>query len=234
MGGLLDVANVQRGDGNWSSGYQIDSIGCALRSEVTDVCSPVRSRISGDAEGDGTTEGLNANIFAVVTSLKGRAMCSSGDEEGIVAGALDMETEKAAGLALWGNTGNTEVSLASAAVSSVAAGPNANATVSALLKEFWDLATGVRYQDTIIHLGIGRLMEMFGEIEGSVLKNLGIQVATSPGYPSDGIAITGPVTIKIGSDQVLRQNDSAVNTVLTEANRLVALEFDPCIAVRVP
>lgn len=234
MGGLLEVASVQRGDGNWTAGYQIDSVGCALRSEASGVCAPiVRSRISGDVEGDGSTQGLDAQVFAVITSLKGRAMCSSGDEPKIVSDALDVESEKAAGMALWGLLGAADVALTNTDVGTVAAGPTTNATVASLLTEFWGRATGVAYKDTIIHLGVSRLLEMFGEIEGSVVKNLGIQVATSPGYPANGVAITGPVRILLGSDQVLTGHDHTVNTMVTEANRLAAIEFDPCIAVRV-
>lgn len=235
MGGLLEVADVVRGDGTWTAGYEIDSVGCALRSETATICSPVvRSRISGDVEGDGSTYGLKAQIFPVITSINGRTVCSSGNEESIVRDALDAESEKAAGKALWGSIdAAAEVSLLATDVATVAAGPTSNATLAAVLTAFWDRATGVRHQDTVIHLGVGRLLEMFGEIEGSVLKNLGIQVATSPGYPSDGIAVTGPIRVRLGSDQVLQEHSYGTNRMTTEANRLAAIEFDPCIAVRV-
>lgn len=236
MGGLLQAANVVRPEGSWAKGYGIESIGCALRSETSNVCEPARTDLSGPSAVEvGLCEDIDANIFAVIIDLRSRAMRSSGIEEGVVRGALDFETEKAAGKALWGEIGShkAETSLIGPSVGTVAAGTTTNATVSAALQEFWTKTTGIAYEDTIVHLGIGRLLEMFGEIEGSLLKNLGIHVATSPGYPSTGIAVTGPITVRLSPDQVLADTDSADNTRYSEANRIAALEFDPCTAVRV-
>lgn len=236
MGGLLETANVVRDDTSFARGYAIESLGCALRSDTTDVCNPVRVGLSGPTEAEvGECTPVDANVFAVLVDLKARAMRISGNETDWVRDALDFEAEKAAGKALWGEVGSekTTTSLVGPEVGTVVAGANTNATVAALLEEFWSRATGVKYEDTIIHLGVGRLLEMFGEIEGAVLKNLGIRVATSPGYPSSGIAVTGPITIKFGADQVLTETASSDNTVYSSANRLAALEFDPCIAVRV-
>lgn len=189
----------------------------------------------GDPPNPAAVTGVDGNTFVVVTSLGSRPQCSTGTEEALVSDALDFETEKAAGRALWGLTGDAvgTTSLASGSVATVAAGANARASVSAALQSFWTRSTGVRTKDTVIHLGINRLLEMFGEIEGSLLKNLDVKVATSPGYPPDSIAVTGPIRIKLGPDQVLQSNDTAINDVLTEATRFGALEFDPCTAVRV-
>lgn len=236
MGGLLQAADVTSPEGSWARGYPIDSIGCALRSETTDVCDPIRVDLSGPAAADvGVCTTNEANIFAVVISLASRAMRMSGNEDGVVRAALDFETEKAAGKALWGEIGSekTTTSLVGPDVATVAAGTSTNATVSAALEAFWAKTVGIAYEDTIIHLGVSRLLEMFAEIEGGLLKNLGIQVATSPGYPSDGIAVTGPIGVRLGSDQVLTSVDSADNTARSEANRIAAIEFDPCTAVRV-
>lgn len=236
MGGLLQAADVTSPEGSWARGYPIDSIGCALRSETTNVCDPVREDLSGPTAAEvGLCSTNDANIFAVVVSLASRAMRMSGDEDGVVRDALDFETEKAAGKALWGEIGSEKdnTSLTGPDVGTVPAGASTNATVSTLLEEFWSRTVGVGYEDTIIHLGVSRLLEMFGEIEGGLIKNLGIQVATSPGYPADGIAVTGPIRIRLGADQVLTSVDSADNTARSEANRIAAIEFDPCTAVRV-
>lgn len=238
MSGLLKAANVVQGDGPWSRGYAVESTGCALRSATIDVCSPSSARedLSGPSDVEvGDCVDVEANVFAVEVLLRGRAMrMRDGGYGPLVSGALDMETEKAAGKALWGLIGdNPETSLMNPSVGSVVAGADANNTVAAALTEFWSKTVGIAYEDTIIHLGVGRLMELFGEIEGSLLKNLDIKIATSPGYPAEGIAVTGPITVKLGSDQVLESTDSSDNTAHGVANRLVAIEFDPCNAVRV-
>lgn len=231
MSGLLKAANIQRVDVVRNEGF--DAVGCALSSEVSNICTPItRVSLTGTPDGDG--QGPDTNIFHVITRMKSRARCSPGSEESFVSAALDFEAEKAAGVALWGGTGdNPDVSLMGPDVATVVAGASTNATVAALLQEFWGRATGVAYEDTILHLGVARLLEMFAEIEGGLLKNLDIKVATSPGYPSDGVAVSGPILIKLGPDETLQGFDSATNDIYTEASRLGGLEFDPCFAVRV-
>lgn len=239
MGGLLQTASVVRGDGPWSRGYQIESIGCAIRSQTVEVCSPgaTREDLSGPTDAEiGDCVDVEANVFGVEVLLRGRSMrmTDAGNYDSIVRGALDFESEKAAGKALWGSIGdNPETSLMNSAVGTVVAAAGANDTVTAALVEFWSKTVGIAYEDTILHLGVGRLMELFGEIEGSLLKNLDIKVATSPGYPAEGIAVTGPVKVLLGSDQVLGSHDSSDNSAYGVANRLAAIEFDPCNAVRV-
>ena len=35
---LLQAAAVDRGDGNWQSGYQYDAPGCAMHSSTSEIC----------------------------------------------------------------------------------------------------------------------------------------------------------------------------------------------------
>lgn len=231
MSGLLEAAEVVRVPTVRSDAF--DAVGCVLRSQVSNVCSPiVRDDLSG-SEGDGSAP--DKNLFAVLTSMKSRAQCSPGTEEKMVGDALDMESEKAAGRVLFGSTGDNAgiVSLAAPTVGTVATGASARASLVAALQEFWTRATGVSYEDTLVHLGVGSLLELFGEVENSLIKNLDIKVATSAGYPTNAIAVTGPIRVELGPDEVLQSHDTTVNDIVTEASRLGALEFDPCIAVRV-
>lgn len=233
MGGLLETAMTER-DVQVRMSDQFGSVGCALRSEVTNICGPAsRETLTRDSGEAGPTEGLTVNAFTVVTSLAERVMCADPTASpALVRDAMEMESEKAAGLALWGGTGeNPDLSFQGPDVATVAAGASTNATVAALLKEFWSRATGVQYQDTIIHLGVGALLELFGEIEAGLIKNLNIRTATSPGYPSDMVAVTGPVLIKLGPIEVIPRVDESVNRQLTEAVRLGSIQFDPCMAV---
>lgn len=231
MGGLLETVEVVRVATPRAIAF--DAPGCAMKSEVADVCDPEREVLTNDAPGNGS--GPDRNMFSVIVSLESRLMCSPGDEEKWVDGALEFETEKAAGKVLWGDIGDNaaNVSLMASTVGTVAAGADARASVGAALAEFWSRATGVGYDQTFIHLGVDRLLELFGEIEDSLVKNLNIKVVTSAGYPPAGIAITGPIRVELGPGQTLQQQDQSVNDQFTEANRLGTLEFDPCIAVRV-
>ena len=234
MGGLIEAASVVRVA--VVRGEPFDAPGCALASEVSNTCSPInRVGLTNADDLTGASTGRDANVFAVITRMTSRAMCSPGSEDSIVSSALDAETEKAAGMVLWGLTGDNagEVSLTSPSVSTVVAGATPTASVSAALQEFWSVATGIGIDDTIVHLGVSRLLEMSNEVKDGELRNLGIRVVTSPGYPHDGIAVTGPIQIELGPDEVSVAHDHRVNDTHTEANRLGALKFDPCTAVRV-
>jgi hypothetical protein len=236
VGALLEVANVERGVVVRTSGEQFDSAGCALVSYASDVCAPVtRELLSGSEDESAECDVLDQNIFAVLVSLQGRTMRSSGNEEALVADAFDAELEKAAGRVLWGDIGDNSanVSLTAASVATVVAGASAPLSVASMLEEFWTRATGVGHQDTILHLGVRPLLELFGQVEGSLLKNLDIRVATSPGYPVNGMAVTGPVRYRISPVEVLLQHETTVNRIVTEGSALGSLEFDPCTAVRV-
>lgn len=232
MSGLLDVASVTDPAESWGAGFQIDSIGGALRSYSTDICTPDRQLLSGVE--DETAGANDANIFAIVTALEGRVRCASGSEPDLVRNAMAAETEKAAGKALWGDSGSPNpVSLHGTDVETVTAGANASDSVGAAIEKFWSIATGIANDGMIIHLGISRLLELFGQVEDGAIKNLDIKVATSAGYPADAIAVTGPIAIRLGEIQTISAVDFRTNGGISEATRVAALEFDPRIAVRV-
>jgi hypothetical protein len=229
----MEAAEVERGDGHWSAGYQFDSVGCVLHSIISDVCTPARGTLSGTNDPAATSSGRNAYVFGVVTSMRGRARCSSGLEPKWVADALDAETEKAAGEVLFGgNGGAADVYLTKGEVATVASGTTTPATVAAALAKFWTLATGVKQEDTILHLGIGSALGMVNLIDGDYLYGTKIKVSVSEGYGVNVVAVTGPVTIRVGDNQVVAVPDTKNNDLNNEATRLVAVEFDPCIAVR--
>lgn len=231
---LMEAAAVEVGDGHWTSSYQYDTPGCALSSSRTDICTPVRQALTGDSAGSANAS--DGFIFAVVTSMKGRARCSLGSEGEWVKDALDMETEKAAGTTLWdGIGGAADAYLMAPEVSTVASGATVIDTVAALLEKFWQVATGVREEDTVLHVGIKHLMVLANQgilDADSTLKGTKVKVASSPGYALTAAAVTGPVRIRLSTDQVVQVPDISVNDLINEATRLVAIEFDPCTAVR--
>lgn len=230
---LLDVADVERGDGHWSAGYQFDAIGCVLYSVVSANCAPVRNLLTGNDDETATSSGRDAYPFAVITSFRGRAMCSDGQEPKIVEDALEAETEKAVGKFLFdGNGGDADVFLngPDGAVQSVDPTDPVTA-IASVLDKFWSIATGIEQKDTILHLGIQSALAAKNLIDDGIVYGTDVKVSVSPGYPKDAIAVTGPVTIKIGSNQVVSVPNTAVNDLNNEAIRLVSVEYDPCISV---
>lgn len=177
--------------------------------------------------------GVEAYIFGVVTSLKGRAICSEGQEPSWVEAAMDEETEKAVGRTLFDGNGGAADAYIDSVTHTVAEGATTADTVAALLAKFWDETVGVKQSETLLHLGISRVLKMPGLLEGDRLINTDIRVVTSSGYPADAAAVTGPVTVKLSSTQLLGEVDTRFNDVHNEATRLVSIEFDPCVAVRV-
>lgn len=240
---LLEAADVARGNGNWMSGGQYEGPGCSMRSFVSPVCVPGREPLTNENPDDEeplSDCGVDSFPFAVLTSIKSRARDTFTNFKSWVSEALDAETEKAAGRFLFG--GSTAIPdedrvawLGSDDVRTVAAGANATASVLAAVTEFRRYATGVRDEDTLLHLGLGVHWEVNPFIidDGDRLEGTQIRVVTSPGYPSDSIAVTGPITLRLSTDQVLEEVNSSRNDRETEATRFVSLEFDPCHAVRV-
>lgn len=240
MSGLLEVANVERGVDAVRM-RQFDKAGCSMTSWVTDICAPDRDAagalLTGDAASTDVGEALDELVFAAIVQKRGRNMCSDGNEEADVRDAMEAEAEKAAGRALWSGFGaapeDDPVYLSHADIPQVAAGADAEATLANLLEEFWSRATGIRTDQTILHLGSERLFRMAQKVVvANEVVGLNIKVATSPGYHRNAMALTGPIRIRMSSDQILRSHDASNNTLIVEGDRLLAMSFDPCYAVR--
>lgn len=241
MSGLLEVADVIRGDENLRvEGLQYDKVACSLGSWAVDICAPNRGALLSGFD-TGLGEGLDNLLFAAVVQMRGRAMCRSGSEEQTVEDAMDAEAEKSAGVALWNGLAETNADpnkdapfLLDTDVFEVAAAADAEGTLAALLDAFWTRVVGVPTDQTILHLGPDRLLRMIGKgliAEGRV-KEYNLRVAASPGYTPNAMALTGPVEIRMGPDQILTAHDVETNGLLTEGTRLLSMYFDPCQAVR--
>lgn len=80
----------------------------------------------------------------------------------------------------------------------------------------------------VIHLGWQSAMALqFG------LSSLQLPFVVPQGYPSNAIAITDSVTVRLGSIKTVTEYDVNVNRQYFMSTRLAAIEFDPGTAVRV-
>lgn len=228
MNGLLNVASVVNGDGNWAAGYEAEALGCGLSVSVTDVCTPARAVVTGAAIAEAYPSAYEVAPFAIVSRTKRPTRCSSGEEQKQVDEALSAATEMAVGQVFWSGIAGwtTGAFLESTDVATVATGTTTLDTVGTALAEFYTLGG---WEVPILHLGIKSALDVAELFESPLFE--GLSVAVSPGYPSAGVAVTGPITVHLGPVQSMQSYDSTVNRSEIEANRLAAIEFDPCIAV---
>ena len=227
MNGLLSVAKVEEGDGNWTAGYLSESLGCAVSVWLADPCTPVPELISGEDAVDPSA--YEAFSFAVVAKMSRTNRCAEGTELEYVQSALREATELAAAKAFWEGFGSAEMFLESVDVETVAKGANIQATVAAVLRAFAISVPGVQ---PILHLGYGSALSLGEALSPDGNLKIGIPVAVSPGYPTDGVAVTGPVLVRLSSIQAIQAYDNTNNRTNIEANRLGTIDFDPCAAVR--
>lgn len=240
---LLDAATVIEGDGNWMGGGLIDNPGCSLQSFTSPVCEPDRRPLTNETVDGATPEvvcQLESFPFAVITQVRFRGRdLDIESKRRWVKDAMDAEAEKAAASVFWEGDAAMDgakeyASLASTSVHSATAGTDGKASIVAALEEFRQWATGAHHKDTLLHLGYAVLLEADTAIDDNGrLKGTSIRVVSSPGYPSDGIALTGPVTIRRSSIQDLGEINTANNDRETAATQFVSVEFDPCYAVLV-
>lgn len=224
MSKLIDVADVKRGDGQWTAGLEVESLQCALSSAVLPLCLPAPgSNLGGSASGG--PSGFPISIFAVAAKLRQPTMCRTASPEDVVRTAVDGEFDKAAGHALWYGTGNAEVWIGADGATSVAA----DAGIGEMLHAFYAKTVGV---EPILHLGLQAAMDFGPSFQNGRLAPFPeVEVVVNPGYPVDGVAITGPIDLWAGQIETVQVHDVRINRQETEAAMLAGLAFDPCTAV---
>jgi hypothetical protein len=227
MNGLLSVAKVDTGDGDWTAGYTSESLGCAVSVWLADPCTPVPTLISGEDDIDPSAYLVGS--FGIIAKMSRTNRCAEGTELEYIRSAVEEATELAAGKAFWEGFESAEMFLLSPDVETVAAGANVAETVAKVLRAFAISVPGV---EPILHLGYSAALTVGDALNNEGNLKIGIQVAVSPGYPANGVAVTGPVLVRLSSVQALQAYDRDVNRTNIEANRLGAIEFDPCAAVR--
>lgn len=228
MKGLLDTADVREGDGNWTAGGTADAVQSGMESLLSDICLPAPAEILAGTH-EGSPSGYATKPFSFVVRMRYPTKCGINDPDTFIREAVRLESEKAVGHALWFGTGSSETWLGASGVGSVAAGATIQDSVGAALEEFYRRTVGL---EPIVHLGVTSALKLGQYIdETPSLRGTNTRVVVSPGYPADGIAVTGPVEIQLSGIQSLLSRDWRVNREVLEGTRIGSVEFDPAAAV---
>lgn len=234
MYGLLEHATVHTGDGEWAR-TMVDAPGSGTRMLLSNLCSPVSSdKFSGPASSTARPDALLLEPFALTVQMLRNNRCSDPTDMVTVMAGIEAGTEYALARALWyawdGAGGWTENPfLTDPDVHTVSAGTDAIASVAAALSAFGERAAQV--DRPVLHLGLDTAQRVARPIGVGVFEDY--DTVISAAYPVNGVAVTGPIEIWIGSVQDLRGYDHEQNVTSFEATRTAMLQFDPYTAVRV-
>lgn len=233
MNGLLDIATVLDGDGHWTIGYEVDALACGRNVEGSGICNALP--LSEDDLGDSHT-GYKVEPFAVVGYQRFGTRCTPDDAEIALTGAILDSTEYVLGRNFWygdipnwdGATEGMFLTDAAIATQSIGTG-DINSAIAAVMKAAFDRHPEL---DPVLHLGLKSALEIpqFDNLEMIGIDN----VVVNPAYPADAIAVTGPILIRTGTVET-QTGLVAVprsNRIYISGTRIVAFEFDPCLAVR--
>ena len=227
--GLLDVSDVIRQDGDWSHGYDQAKSSCGFASRALDICdSNEVSTVRGDYTK--SPEILKIEPFAVDAVIVRNNRCALPQDQQYLEQTLVEAEEKAIAqvfqdgiMAAW-----TSPSLSHENVTTLTPPVDAkvDGIVAAALAWFYAVST----EKPIVHLGIGAAFSFSNEAV-DVLKELGVEVSISPGYTTGLIAVTGPITIRIGQRQTVEVYDTKTNTTEVQVNEVATIDFDTCGSV---
>ena len=233
MRNLLDVATVQYGDGSWTAGYEVDGLSCGRSIETVDVCA---GAATWDPSGDPAGTGFGIFPFAILGHQKFGERCAPAEAEAAFRKAMDDASEHTVAHNFWyGDTPDwdtppggqmNDMFLMDDDIDTVVEGASTADTIAAVLSQAF---TNHPELDPIIHLGIKAAMDMTSSL---FTDNFDAEFVVSTGYPIDGVAVTGPILVHLGSIEILTSHDTSVNRRYLDGTRLAAVEFDPCLAVR--
>jgi hypothetical protein len=230
--GLLKpgAATVLVGDGHWTNSYEIDALSCGRTIRAVDICQP------GDASVlDRAGFGYKIVPFAVVGEQVLGVRCSPEESKTAMDTAMADASEYVVAGQFW--TGDVTdwagvdegMFLEHADIVTVSAGANTGASVTKALIKAYQLHPEIT---PMVHMGIGAAASF---ADNFLTSHAGddIKWVISPGYPDNGIAVTGPVVVHLGSVETIVATDQSINKKFLSGTRLASVEFDPCLAVRV-
>lgn len=248
MSRLFDVADVQRGDGRWSGVPYDVPYDDQAPLIVQDVCTRANvARVAGSLSSTAVVYTIRPVGAMISASRPNR--CVLGEfpdfEKGMI-DDLDEEAERAAAYVLYqGIPGWTSAQpyLTSSDVATVTSGTlTVQQLVAAVLDAFYTAETGVR---PVLHLGesagvvlsAGNAMSPTAASPEFYLAMDGTPIVVNPVYPTNLIAATGPVTIKVGTagfaePQWVYDSITNNNRSIFTAQQVLAVEFNATIAVR--
>jgi hypothetical protein len=229
--GLLDEATVVRGDGPWSNGYDLEESGCGIAVRVAEVCAPTFTTVIGNPAG--VPNVLKIEAFGIDAVLARDVRCALDQDLRRVDMALEAGQERAIGyvfergpVASWESP-----HLKHADVQVLAAtGTTVLQKIGEALAAWYGKAVG----DPLVHLGLAAMLDLIDSTSSpDMLESIGATPVFSPGYSTGLIAVTGPVTVKIGTSQTVQAYGVTNNRTEIQATEVAAIEFDVCHAVRV-
>lgn len=246
MSDLFQVAEVIKGDGPWSGvpyDRQYDASAKALL--VQDVCVRANTTLVAGSTSLPAVVYTIRPVGAMVSAVRPNR-CVLGDFPDFEAGLLedlDADSSRAAGNVLYnGLPGWTSAQpyLVSSDVATVSAVANdVPATVAAVLDAWYGGRVGE--EKPTLHLGLTAAMRLSSGNATSPTKGSGesyltmdgTPIVVCPEYPTNTVAATGPVVVRLGSPGILvPAYDYATNRTYFTTERIIAVEFDASIAVR--
>lgn len=221
MSKLIEVAD-ERTDANWMSGLEVEGLQCSLRSFISPLCLPVSVGVLSGTPTPVGPSGYGVTTFGVTVDLKQPVMCRTSDPDKAVRDGVDAEFDTAMGRALWYGVGNSQVWFGhpSATVA---------ADLGAALQAFYDRTVGV---DPVIHMGVSAaLSESTKMVNGRYAAFPEVPIVVNPGYPTAGVAVSGPIEYWRGEIENIQVHNVRINRETTAATMLAAVMVDPCTVV---
>jgi hypothetical protein len=229
--GLLDAATVIRGNGQWSNGYDLEESGCGLAVRVNDICAPAFEVVVGDPASDPNV--LQIKPFGIDAVLSRNVRCALDQDMDRTSSTLKKGEEQ--GIAHVFENGAffdwPSPHLHHEDVDVLTASPTDSflKIVGQALKAFYRKSTS----QPLVHVGVSTMLSLLDDAGKSLLGTLGVETVFSPGYSTNLLAVTGPVTIRIGTTESVQVYDTTHNRTDILSTEVAAIEFDVCHAVYV-
>lgn len=227
--GLLDVATVERGDGDWTHGHDQTASNCGIEVRVMGPCSALTSTVRGTVTD--SPQIYQVLSFGVDAVLIRKARCSLAEDEQRIRDAL-LESEEQA-IARVFNVG-PEAAWTSpylmhedVSVLNTAGLTSIDNAVFRTLEFFYRNSTLA----PVLHLGVAPAFQLSLSAR-QALDEMNVKLSVSPGYSNGLVAVTGPVAVQIGSIQSVETFNTSTNMVEVQATYLASVDFDMCSAVR--
>lgn len=224
-GGHPAITVLHGDSSSWTAlGEPYDGLACGRSYEIYgDFCEPAP-----EGDGEEALTGFEAKPFGYLVRQVFGTRCEPEEAEAVLEKATRDQAEYHIGRALWYGIENADwegdIYLMSDQVTRSTV--DISAPRQALAQILADAFAANPDLDPLIHLGMQTALEL-GE---NRLDVLGYPYVISPGYPINGLAITGPLQIRLGDLHVLRLVNQSVNRTLIEGTRMANFQFDPCLA----
>lgn len=227
----ITVVNVGADGGELHGlGQPVDAFACGREFVFAEICPDPTP----DDSIEDSAYGYLSIPFAIAGRQKFPVRCTPDTLSSQMTNAFDSAAEHQVGEVLWfgdenwadgsgGDTVNLLYLSSGAVATSGTGGTNVSADIATVLSDAFEAHPDL---DPILHLGMQSAMEAGTDRLGA----LGYPYVVNPAYPIDGVAVTGPIKIYLGTVQDLSHVDWNVNRQYVEGTRLGRIEFDPCLA----